>query len=92
MSAPKTCHSATVTLTLVIEDREIPLSQAAHDFAIVRDFVELPPCDAELEMVIDGHVDRVSVRLPQGCRAGERRIQIKAPCLDRVAVDQARGD
>jgi len=76
MITPKTSHSATVTLTLVIGDREIPLSQAAHDFVILRDFVDLEPCDAELVMTIDGHVDRTTVHLSQGCKLGNRRLSI----------------
>jgi hypothetical protein len=53
MSAPKGSHSAVVMLTLAISDREIALFEAAHDFAILSDSVELTPCDAELLTRID---------------------------------------
>jgi hypothetical protein len=74
MIAPSSAHSAIVTLHLKIDDRTIPLTHLAHDFAIVADVCELPPCNAEIVMSVDGVIDRMLVFLPEGCGGGNRRI------------------
>ena len=76
MIAPVTSHSAVVTLELRAAGRCIPLAQLAHDFAIPVDSVELPPCEAEILMTVDGEPTLMRVSLPEGGQVGRRRIPL----------------
>ena len=76
MIAPATSHSALVTLELRAAGRCIPLAQIAHDFAIPVEPVDLPPCEAEILMTIDGRPTRIPVSLREGGKAGQRRIAL----------------
>ena len=76
MLTPATSHSALVTLDLHAVGRCIPLSQVAHDFAIPVEPVELPPCDAEILMTVDGELTRMPVSLREGGHVDRRRIPL----------------
>lgn len=76
MIAPSSGHSATVTLHLKIDNRSIPLTHLAHDFAILATDCDLAPGNAAIVMSIDGVVNEMHVRLPEGSRAGSRRISL----------------
>ena len=76
MIAPVTSHSAVVTLELRAAGRCIPLAQLAHDFAIPVDSVELPPCEAEILMTVDGKPTLMRVLLHEGAQVGRRRIAL----------------
>lgn len=76
MIAPVTSHSALVTLELRAAGQCIPLAQIAHDFAIPVEPVDLPPCEAEILMTIDGRPTRIPVSLHEGGQVGRRRIPL----------------
>lgn len=73
------CHSALVTLGLVIGEQSVPLAQAAHDFAIAKEPTELPVGIGEIIRTVDGRITRIPVRLQEGCKAGQKRFAISAP-------------
>ena len=76
MAPHRDSHSAIVTLELRAAGLCIPLAQVAHDFAIPVESIDLPPCDGEVLMTIDGELRRMPVRLHEGGQAGRRRIAI----------------
>ena len=76
MIAPVTSHSALVTLELRAAGQCIPLAQMAHDFVIPVEPVDLPPCEAEIVMTVDGEPTRMRVSLREGGKAGQRRIAL----------------
>ena len=76
MIAPVTSNSALVTLELRAAGLCVPLAQAAHDFAIPVESVDLPPCEAEIVMTVDGKSTRLPVYLHEGGQAGRRRIAL----------------
>ena len=71
-----TSHSSLVTLELFAAGRRIPLAQVAHDYAIPVESVDLPPCEAEIVMTVDGETTRMPVLLPNGGWIGLRRIAL----------------
>ena len=76
MIAPVTSHSALVTLELRAVGQCISLAQMAHDFVIPVEPVDLPPCEAEILMTIDGTPTLMSVSLHEGSQTGRRRIAL----------------
>jgi hypothetical protein len=56
-------YSADVRLTLVLNGRRLPLSQAGPDDVILREPAVVPAGPAEVVAVIDGHERRWRVRL-----------------------------
>lgn len=76
MIASMTSHSALVTLELRAAGLCIPLAQVAHNFAIPVESVDLPPCEAEILMTVDGELTRMPVLLHEGGQAGRRRIAL----------------
>ena len=80
MIAPATSHSALVTLELHAAGKCIPLAQIAHDFAIPVEPIDLPPCEAEILMTIDGRPTRMPVSLHEGGQASKRRIALSKAC------------
>jgi hypothetical protein len=76
MISPVTSHSARVTLELRAAGQRIPLAQMAHDFVIPVESVELPPCEAEILMTIDGKPTQMRVSLHEGSKIGRRRIAL----------------
>ena len=69
-------HSALVTLELRAAGLCVPLAQVAHDFAIPLESVDLPPCEGEILMTVDGELTRMSVALHEGGQIGRRRIPL----------------
>lgn len=69
-------HSAEVRLLLITADGTYPLSQIAPHYVIVAKALELPPCDAEVVMQVDGAEDRWPVRLVEGVRASDEVVAI----------------
>ena len=61
MITSKTSHSALVTLELIFGDRRIPLAQAAHNFAIATEPVELPPGKGEIVIFNRSHYEDVLI-------------------------------
>ncbi len=60
-------YSSTVALSLDIQGESIPLAQVAPNRFIVQDACERrDPCEAMLNIVVDGEVDTTAIRLPDG--------------------------
>ena len=76
MIAPVTSHSAVVTMELRAGDLRVPLAQLAHNFAIPVEPVDLPPCEAEVLMTVDGETTRIPVFLREGIHSDRRRIKL----------------
>ena len=76
MIAPVTSHSAVVTLELRAAGKCVPLAQLAHDFAIPVQSVDLPPCEAEILMTVDGNPTLMRVSLHEGSQVDRRRIAL----------------
>ena len=79
-------HSAHVTLELRAAGQSVPLAQVAHDFAIPILSVDLPPCEGEILMTVDGEMTRMPVALREGGKADRRRIVLSkvADCANIV--------
>ena len=69
-------HSAFVTLELRAAGLCVPLAQVGHDFAIPLESVDLPPCEGEILMTVDGELTRTSVTLHEGGQIRRRRIPL----------------
>lgn len=69
-------HSAEVRLFLVTADATYPLAQIGPHFVIVREPLDLPPCDAEIVMQVDSAEDRWPVRLVDGVRPSDKVVAI----------------
>lgn len=79
MIAPTNSHSSLVTLELFAAGLRIPLSQIAHDFAIPVEAVDLPACEGEILMIVDGERTVMPVALREGGQASQRRIKLSKP-------------
>jgi hypothetical protein len=80
MIAPRKSHSAAVTMELRAGGVCVPLAQLGQDFAIPAEAADLPPCQAEIVLTVDGQTTRMPVFLREGVHADRRRI-----ALERVA-------
>ena len=60
----------------------LPIAQLGPDFLILKNPVDHPPADAEIEMSIDGHERRWAVRLVDGLTAGQRESRISLPSME----------
>ena len=79
MIAPKNSHSSLVSLELFAAGLRIPLSQVAHDFAIPVEAVDVPACEGEVLMTVDGVQTVMLVALREGGQATQRRIKLSNP-------------
>lgn len=70
-------HSANVRMNLVFNGSSFAISHLGPDYVRLQDAVEMPPCDAQIVMVIDGHESRWPVHLPQGLHPGPKRIPVE---------------
>lgn len=77
MNSEATLHSysSEVRLELVLKDEVINLGQIGPDMAVLREPRELPPCDAEIVMYVDGRPTRWPVRLVDGATLQSREIR-----------------
>jgi hypothetical protein len=67
-------HSSLVHLSLVTEYGTIRLSQIGPHFVVVSKAQDLPPCDAEIIMRVNGQENRWKVRLVEGISASDRQV------------------
>lgn len=63
---PHTTHSAAVTLRFIVGEASYELGQVGPEMLIFQDDCEVPPCDGEVVMTIDGREYRTKVQLPDG--------------------------
>ena len=61
-----THYSADVLMYIQCHDRRIELAGCLGNQCTLRSAVQLPPCAAELVIVIDGEEFRKQIRLPKG--------------------------
>ncbi|MDB5345977.1 MAG: hypothetical protein JWP89_4354 [Schlesneria sp.] len=74
---PANRYSADVALSLHIGDRTIRLSQVAPNFVVLAESIELPQCDAEIHVSVDGNVHRRNVFLIDGIKPSMVRVRIE---------------
>ena len=67
-------YSSNVQLRLIIAGREYPLAQIGPDFVMLREPADLPSCDAEVVMMIDGHESRWPITLQHGATRAELEV------------------
>ena len=70
-------HSAEVQMHLVLNGSILPLSHLGPNYVRLRESAEVPPCDAQIVLVIDGHESRWPVHLPEGLQPGHGRIPVE---------------
>ena len=75
IQASPQAHSAIITIRLELEDRNIECSQTGPDFVLLRTPTELPACDADLVLTINGNEMRSQVSLPEGARRDSCRCR-----------------
>lgn len=61
---------------LLFNGSSVPIAQMGPDFIILEGTSESQPCDAVLELNIDGHQRRWQINLPQGISASSRTVEI----------------
>ena len=69
-------YSSDVVLQLIVGERVFELARTGPGYVVMEEPVELPPCDAELLMSVDGRMHRWSVFLDQGAVPFESRVNI----------------
>ena len=70
-------YSAEVALSLVVGEQTLPLSHVAPHFVILSNPVDLPPCQAEVVVDVDGDILRRSVFLVDGSQAARLRTPVE---------------
>ena len=70
-------YSSDVRLWLTVADQMYPLAQIWHDHIIFRNAVELPPCEGEVLMTVDGRPRRWRVRLEDGAVPFEPTVRAR---------------
>jgi hypothetical protein len=70
-------YSATVDLRLAADGKEWPLAKTGRDYVVPALPFQLPPCDGEVIVIVDGDEHRSKVRLVNGVRPGDCRIRIE---------------
>ena len=66
MQQVATGYSAEVRLALIAGGHRFNVGQVGPDDCILRDPIDLPPCEGELVVTIDGSVRRWPVKLVDG--------------------------
>lgn len=66
VSLPATGHSAQVQLQLQIGERTLELAQIGPADIVLMQPIQLPPCNGEVVMHVDGEERRWRVHLPLG--------------------------
>ena len=74
--ASATSHSADVQLVLKVGTKIYELGQIGPDAVFFASETELPPCDAEVIMTIDGREHRRQVTLPEGANPQSRSARV----------------
>lgn len=76
MKISYTCrHSSVVHLHLRIRDKRIPLAAVGPGRCVARTNTPCPPCDAILEIEIDGHKTEQEIFLFHGIRGYTNEIE-----------------
>src|SRR5438105_15508959 len=78
-SLKKPAYSADVRMLLSINGHTLSIGQLGPDFIILRNPTDVPPCQAEIAVWIDGRERRWNVYLPQGISAQAPETKV-IPC------------
>jgi len=74
-ATPRT-YSADVRLHLEVDGRVVSLAQTGPEHIMVREPIDLPPCDAEVIVNVDGREHRSRVWLVDGMSKDSRQVKI----------------
>lgn len=69
-------YSSSVSLNLRVNRERLPLSQVGPGYAILRKAIELPPCNAELVVCVDGKTRTSFVRLVDGAQPFDETVRM----------------
>ena len=72
-------HSSDVTITLQVDDREVPVAQLGPDFLILREQVRFRPTSGTVRVLVDGNGEEFDVVLPNGVDPEVSRTRIDKP-------------
>ena len=72
-------HSADVRIHLRLDGHVLPIAQLGPDFLVLKNPIDHPPVEAEIDMSIDGQESRWPVCLIDGLAAGQRKSRITRP-------------
>jgi hypothetical protein len=72
-------HSADVRIDLHIHGQVLSIAQLGPSWFILRDSIDHPPTDAEIELSIDDHTHRWPVYLAEGIGASRDKTYIGHP-------------
>jgi hypothetical protein len=70
-------HSADVQIALVVGHQQFAASKSGRDHIVLREAVELEPCDAVVVIQIDDSISRTPVRLPFGAMPCDRDVLVE---------------
>lgn len=70
-------YSSVVRLSLVVDGTKYRLGKIGPDAITLQEPTELPECDAQVIMTVDGKEQRWDVFLPNGATPPETRISIR---------------
>ena len=72
----QTNYSANIRLQLLVGDQIFPLAKIGPESIVLREAIELPACEAEISMSVDGREHRWQVFLTDGAVPFDTAIQI----------------
>jgi hypothetical protein len=88
MASPGAGYSAEVKLTLIIDDLRIEIAAAGPRRFTARHPINLPPCSAQLEMVVDDQIELLPVILPSGMKSDRPTIPVQIPrATDKKTIE-----
>ncbi len=70
-------YSRVATFELVANGRSYSPSHVSRDWIILDKAAEIPPCDADLYIRVEGEEMHRRIRLPQGASADSDRVVIE---------------
>lgn len=76
---PTSGHSAEVHIHLYVHGQPLSVTHLGPDFLVLKEPIDHPPDDAEIELSIDGQVRRWAVNLVSGITTTQRKTPI-SPC------------
>jgi hypothetical protein len=77
-SSSRPGFSADVRMHLRVNGQVFSIGQLGPDFMILDNPADHPPAEAEIELSIDGRVQRWLVQLPDGVQAGQPETRLAA--------------
>ncbi len=70
-------HSAEVRMHLRLNGQVLPIAQLGPDFLVLKDPIDHPSADAEIDLTIDGVEDRWRVHLIEGLAIEKRKATLR---------------